>query len=92
MNESVDMRYHSRSLAYHLSGAAAGDVDLYVMINTYSKDLEFEIQAGSPEEWELVIDTAETSPNDFREESQRHVLSSMKPRVTSRSIVVLVRR
>ena len=92
IGKDVDMTYHSRSLAYSLRGASANDCDLYVMINGFSENLDFEIQGGGPERWQLIIDTAEESPDDFREEGREIAMDSRTRRVRARSFVVLVRR
>jgi len=52
-------------VAFFLSGASLGDDDLYVMINAWEEDLEFEVQVGEPAEWQRVVDTAQPSPQDI---------------------------
>ncbi|NLE73929.1 MAG: glycogen-debranching protein [Actinobacteria bacterium] len=60
-----DLSWCSRSVAFFLSGASLGDDDLYVMINAWEEDLEFEVQVGEPAEWQRVVDTAQPSPQDI---------------------------
>ena len=85
----VDLSQESRSLAFCLHGITQGDDDIYVMINAYWEDLEFEIQEGTPEEWKRIVDTALPSPEDFS--APGLTLKSAKYVVSSRSIVVLLR-
>jgi isoamylase len=82
-----DLSHDSRSLAYHLRGAAEGDTDLYVMINGWWGDLVFEIQA--PGDWLRVIDTALPSPDDIAEPGKETALQARRYRVRARSVVVL---
>jgi isoamylase len=85
----VDTSYYSRSLAFCLHGASQGDDDLYVMINAYWNDLEFNIQEGTPLEWKRVVNTGLPSPDDFSD--QGVPVEHMKYLVAPRSIVVLQR-
>ena len=85
----VDLSHHSRSLAFCLHGASQNDDDIYVMINAYWRDLEFEIQEGTPPEWSRIVDTGLPGPDDFSARGLR--LQSVKYLVSARSIVVLVR-
>jgi isoamylase len=87
---SVDLTPDSRSLAFCLHGASQGDNDIYVMINAYWQELEFEIQEGSPQEWARIVDTSLPSPNDFSESGSP--IQQLRYRVGPRSMVVLVRR
>jgi len=73
------------------SGASHHDVDLYVMLNAYWKDLTFTIQEGAPAEWRRVIDTSLESPEDFCEPGKEVRLTSPDYVVKARSIVVLIR-
>jgi isoamylase len=86
---TVDLSPASRSLAFCLHGSSQGDDDVYVMINAYWQDLEFEIQDGAAEEWKRIVDTALPSPDDFSEHGLP--LQSAKYMVSPRSIVVLLR-
>src|ERR1700756_383621 len=85
----ADLSYDSHSLAFCLHGASQGDDDIYVMINAYWKELEFQIQEGTAQEGSRIVDTALASPGDFSEggEPLRAVSYSVAPR----SVVVLVR-
>jgi isoamylase len=85
----VDLSDNSRSLAFSLRGASQGDDDIYVMVNAYWQDLEFEIQEGKAQEWRRIVDTALPSPDDFS--AQGSPLKSAKYRVSARSVVVLLR-
>ncbi|QDT63421.1 glycogen debranching protein [Calycomorphotria hydatis] len=87
----VDWSESSRTLAFHLSGRSLGDVDLYVMINGYDKQLTFGIQAGSVGDWHVVVDTFRPSPNDItldNDKPYRGVSFVVGPQ----SIVVLKKR
>jgi pullulanase/glycogen debranching enzyme len=67
------------------------DDDLYVMVNTSWKPLEFVVQEGRPSEWQQVVDTGQESPDDIREPGQNEPLISMRYTAGPRSVVVLVR-
>jgi glycogen operon protein len=87
---TVDLSPESRSLAFCLHGASQDDDDIYVMINAYWQELQFQIQEGAPQDWVRIVDTDQPSPNDFSEHGlplQRAIYQ-----VAPRSIVVLVRR
>ncbi len=86
---TVDLSHESRSLAFCLHGVSQGDDDLYVMINAYWQDLEFEIQEGTAQEWKRIVDTALPSPADFS--AQGSHLQKARYSVSPRSIVVLLR-
>jgi isoamylase len=86
---SVDLSYDSRSLAFCLHGLSQGDDDIYVMINAYWQDLEFEVQEGRTEEWRRIVDTALATPDDFSADGSP--LKSGKYLVSPRSVVVLLR-
>ena len=86
---TVDLSGDSRSLAFCLHGASQGDDDIYVMINAYWEELEFQVQEGRAPEWKRIVDTALSSPDDF---SNRGLpLEQAKYVVAPRSIVVLLR-
>jgi len=87
-----DLSYDSRSLAFALHGASQGDDDLYVMINAYGDDLDFQVQEATASEWERVVDTGHDSPFDFLEPGSRNPLESLRYRVGARSVVILARR
>ncbi len=86
---SVDLTHDSRSLALCLHGFSQSDDDIYVMINAYWEELDFEIQEGTPQEWSRVVDTALPSPDDFS--AHGWSLKSEKYLVGPRSVVVLLR-
>jgi isoamylase len=86
---TVDLSHESRSLAFCLHGLSQGDDDIYVMINAFWQDLEFEIQEGAAQEWKRIVDTSLPSPDDFS--AQGLPLGKAKYSVSPRSIVVLLR-
>ena len=86
---TVDLSHDSRSLAFCLHGASQGDDDIYVMINAYWEELEFQIQEGTAQEWKRIVDTALPSPDDFSDHGVP--LEQAKYIVAPRSIVVLAR-
>jgi glycogen operon protein len=85
----ADLSHESRSLAFCLHGVSQSDDDLYVMINSYWEDLEFEVQEGTAQEWRRIVDTALPGPNDFSESGIS--LDRSKYVASPRSIVVLLR-
>ena len=87
----VDLRPHSRTLAYFLSGRSQHDDDIYVMINGSDQDVTFVIQQGQPDEWQLIFDTSQASPEDFPEPADRGCLKSSSHLVHSLSITGLIR-
>jgi isoamylase len=86
-----DLSYGSRSLAFALHGASQQDDDLYVMINAYSEDLDFQVQEGTTAEWRRVVDTSLESPLDFLEAGGESPLQSLHYRVAARAVAVLLR-
>lgn len=86
-----DLSWQSHSLAFALHGASEQDRDLYVMINAYWEDLDFDVQEGEPREWCRVVDTGRESPSDFLEGGEALRLESQRYRVAARSVVVLTR-
>ena len=84
----ADLTPASHSLAYHLRGAAAGDADLYVMINAWWEDLIFTIQPSGA--WARIVDTALASPSDIVDPTEAPVLAERRYAVAARSIVVLI--
>jgi glycogen operon protein len=72
-----------------LNGASQADDDIYVMINAYWQELQFQIQEGTPPDWARIVDTSLSSPDDFAELGVplKHATYQVAPR----SIVVLVR-
>jgi isoamylase len=90
VGSSVDFSNESRSLAFCLHGASQGDQDIYVMINAYWGELQFQIQEGTTQEWRRIVDTSLPSPDDFSETGVP--LQQMRYRVAPRSVVVLLRQ
>lgn len=86
-----DLSYDSHSLAFALHGVSQRDNDLYVMINAYWEDLDFDVQEGTAGEWRRVVDTGLDSPLDFLEPGRERPLPSRHYRVAARSVAVLVR-
>jgi len=87
-----DLSHESRSVAWHLCGAAEADRDMYVMVNAYWKPLTFAIQAGPAGRWGRVIDTSLVAPDDFREPGDEAPIAALSYVVQPRSVVVLVER
>jgi len=91
VGRDTDLTFDSRSLAFALQGATQADNDIYVMINGYWEDLDFQIQEGTAAEWRRVFDTSLDSPLDFLEPGSERPLRSLHYRVAARSVVTLVR-
>jgi glycogen operon protein len=89
VGSAVDLAPDSRSLAFCLHGASQDDDDIYVMINAYWQELQFQIQEGAPQDWVRVVDTALPPPDDFLEFGLP--LQHPTYEVAPRSIVVLIR-
>jgi glycogen operon protein len=86
-----DLAHESHSLAFALHGGSQGDAEIYVMINAYWEDLDFEVQEGEPREWRRVIDTSRDSPHDFLEPGSESALPSLRYGLAARSVAVLIR-
>jgi len=86
---TVDLSGDSHSLALCLHGESQGDDDIYVMINGYWEDLEFQVQDSAPQEWTRIVDTSLPSPDDFSDAGQPLTKSSYL--LAPRSVVVLLR-
>ena len=86
---TVDLSPDSRSLAFCLHGAAQGDDDIYVMINSYWQELQFRIQEGAAQDWKRIVNTALPTPEDFSESGLPLLQSTYQ--VAPRAVVVLVR-
>ena len=86
---AVDLSSDSHTLAFCLHGASQADDDIYVMINAYWDELQFQIQEGTPQDWLRVVDTSLPSPEDFSEPGLPLRCSTYN--LAPRSIVVLVR-
>jgi glycogen operon protein len=87
---TVDLSPDSHSLAFCLHGASQADDDIYVMINAYWQELQFQIQEGTPQDWIRIVDTDLPCPDDFSEPG----LPLQQPtyQVAPRALVVLVKR
>ena len=85
-----DLAFGSHSVAWHLRGAAAGDADIYVMINAWWEDLVFAIQA--PNVWVRVVDTSLPSPSDIVQADAAPLVADHRCAVAARSVMVLVSR
>ncbi len=86
---AVDLSHDSHSLAFCLHSDSQDD-DLYVMINAYWEDLQFQVQEGSARDWVRIVDTALASGEDFSESGV--ALQRNQYHVAPRSVVVLARR
>jgi isoamylase len=80
---------NSHAIAFHLSGAAAADSDLYVMINAFWEPVQFSI--GAVGEWRRIVDTSLASPLDVVAEQSAPSVNSASYTVSSRSVVALLR-
>jgi glycogen operon protein len=89
VGSTVDLSPDSHSLAFCLHGESQGDADIYVMVNAYWQELQFQIQEWTPEDWVRIVDTDLPSPFDFSEPGLP--LRQSIYQVAPRSIVVLVR-
>jgi glycogen operon protein len=87
----VDLGYSSHSLAFCLHGGSQHDRDIYVMINAYWEDLNFQIQEGNASLWMRAVDTSMPSPFDLLEIGKEKALESLNYEVKARSVVVLLR-
>jgi glycogen operon protein len=89
---AVDMSDGSRCLAYCLHGASQGDSDIYVMVNGSPLDEHFGIHEGAMGQWNRVVDTALSPPDDICEPGDERLVRSSFYQVRPRSVVVLHRR
>ncbi len=87
---SIDLSYHSQTIAYYLNGKSQGDVDLYVMINAYTEPLRFTIFDGLRKPWFRVVDTSVASPHDIYVPGDEMQIIGSTYLVQPRSIVVLM--
>ena len=63
--DSPDWSYHSRTIAFMISGNLAEDYDIYVAINGHNEPLTFELPQREDGKWSRVVDTGRKSPEDF---------------------------
>ena len=88
-----DWGHESRSLALHLAGehAPEPDCDVYLAVNAWHEDLDFELPSPPPRaRWVQVIDTSAPSPSDIAVPGAEGILASqLRIGVRARSCVVL---
>jgi isoamylase len=87
---SIDLSYHSQTIAYYLNGKGQDDVDLYVMINAYAEPLQFTIFDGLHKPWFRVVDTSLPSPQDICAPGGEVQIIGSTYLVKPKSIVVLI--
>jgi len=87
-----DLTHESRSIAWRLLGKQFGESDLYVMINAHDQPLKFHIQEGKAKDWQRVVDTSLSNPEDIAESGNESLLTSLDYEVGARSVVVLTRK
>jgi glycogen operon protein len=87
----VDFGDWSHTIAFCLHGGSQRDQDIYVMINAYWEDLNFQIQEGTAGDWLRVVDTSMPAPFDFIEIGQEKALNLLSYDLKARSVVVLLR-
>jgi glycogen operon protein len=85
----ADLSHDSRALAFCLHGASQDDDDIYVMINAFWEELDFQLQEGTAQEWKRIVDTSLQSPDDFSD--QDVALQKSTYPVAPRSVVILLR-
>jgi hypothetical protein len=86
---AVDWSHDWHSVAFCLRGGSQND-DLYVMINAYWQELQFQVQESSPKDCVRIVDTALPSGDDFSESGVP--LQQTQYQVAPRSVVLLARR
>ena len=85
-----DWGEHSHSLAFTLNHPESGD-HLHVMLNAYWEPLTFELpQLPDNERWYRIVDTALSSPDDFREPEAASTIQGSSYQVAARASVVLL--
>jgi glycogen operon protein len=80
--------YASPAVAWCLRGATRADRDLYVLVNSGSQPVTFELQ-DTAHPWRLVVDTSRPSPGDI-ELDRPAMLERPSYVAASHSVVVLV--
>jgi glycogen operon protein len=83
-----DLGGNSRSVAFHLRGASAGDVDIFAIFNAHWDTLGFRLPASS--QWKRVVDTSQATPLDIVEETTAGLHQSASYSAGPRSVVVLI--
>ena len=87
----TDLSPESRSLAWRLRGARFNEADLYVMINSHERPIQFHVQEGLASNWLRLVDTSLASPLDIAEAGRETPLASLDYEAGGRSVVVLTR-
>ena len=82
-----DLGPWSHSVAWHLSGAAFDEGDLYVIANAHHEELVFEVQMPGP--WRRIVDTSRPTGQDVCDGPAAPLVTQGKVRVGPRSVVVL---
>ena len=92
-----DWTYHSKTLAFMLCGdhtekGIPKDSDIFVVLNMYEGDLEFEIPySKNGRKWFVAVNTSQPSPRDCSIPGQEFLLKKQDAiEVASRSVVVLI--
>ncbi|MBI4647028.1 MAG: glycogen debranching protein GlgX [Bacteroidia bacterium] len=84
--------YHSRVLAFTMGGFENDKIDLHVMFNMDSHDLDFELPVVIGRKWYRFADTALKSPDDITEPGKEKLVTKNKYQVIKHSIVILISR
>ena len=85
-----DLAPWSHSVAWHLSGAAFEEGDLYVMVNAYHERLDFDVQV--PGAWRRIVDTSRSTGEDVCDHDSAPEVDGGPVPVGPRSVVVLATR
>jgi len=88
-NGPADFSSASHTLAFFLSGANFGDIDLYVLVNAYRESIEFTLMQPGP--WYRIADTSLPSPADFLLEEDKVELKSRVYPLSGRAVAVFIR-
>jgi glycogen operon protein len=87
-----DWSANSHTIAFTLRDAEVGEA-LHVLINAYWEPLTFQLpELGDGKLWYRIIDTAQTSPDDFCELEAAPVIKETEYWMEARSTVILQRR
>ncbi|MFN4088536.1 MAG: glycogen debranching protein [Alphaproteobacteria bacterium] len=86
----LDLGPDVRWFAWCLDGRAAGDEDLYVMVNMDRQDRWFDVQETG--RWRRVVDTGLLSPEDIVCPARAPLIDGPRYPVAARSVVVLLGR
>lgn len=85
---NVSWSKHSHAIAFTLFNPDYRKA-LHIMINEYWEDLEFEIPELMENNWRLLLNTANTAPDDFYSIKSDTIIDSNKIKVEARSIIGL---